>query len=147
MRLSDPPRPEVPAAIAACRRAGIRVMMLTGDHPATARRWPPTSAWATRPPTVVEGATLNRLSDAALLRKMARNAIFARIDPEQKLRLVRVLRAAGEVVVATGDGINDASPCGRRTSVWRWGARLRGGQTGGGHRALGRQFRHHHRGH
>ncbi len=107
VRLYDPPRPEAPAAIAACRRAGVRVAMLTGDHPATAR------SLATRigfdgAAMAVEGHALDTLSDTALARLLQHDVIFARIDPAQKLRIVTVLRRSGEVVVVTGDGINDA---------------------------------------
>jgi sodium/potassium-transporting ATPase subunit alpha len=105
--LHDPPRPEVPAAIAACRRAGIRVIMLTGDHPVTARAVAAAIGLGGDIP-VVEGRQVDGMSDADLLRLTRTNAIFARVDPEQKLRLVQVLRRAGEVVVVTGDGVNDA---------------------------------------
>jgi sodium/potassium-transporting ATPase subunit alpha len=103
----DPPRPEVAAAIAACRSAGIRVAMLTGDHPATARALAAAIGLGGEIP-VVEGRTVDGLSDAALLDRLRTDAIFARVDPGQKLRLVTLLRRSGEVVVVTGDGINDA---------------------------------------
>jgi len=107
VRLHDPPRPEVPAAIAACRRAGIRVIMLTGDHPVTARAVAVAIGLGGDIP-VVEGWQVDGMSDVDLLRLTRTNAVFARVDPEQKLRLVQVLRRAGEVVVVTGDGVNDA---------------------------------------
>lgn len=108
-RFHDPPRREAPAAIAACREAGIRVVMLTGDHPATARFVAAEIGLDDgHGLPVLEGAALDAMSDQAVLRVMQGNAIFARIHPEQKLRVVRLLRAAGEVVVVTGDGINDA---------------------------------------
>ncbi|MEZ4552534.1 MAG: cation-transporting P-type ATPase [Dehalococcoidia bacterium] len=109
VELFDRPRPEVPAAIAACREAGISVVMLTGDHPATARsvaRQVGLDDGTGLP--VTEGTELDAMSDQAVLRLLRGNAIFARIHPEQKLRIVTVLRQAGAVVVVTGDGINDA---------------------------------------
>ncbi len=108
VRLYDPPRPEVPDAIAACQRAGIRVVMLTGDHPATARSVADQIGMSdTELPTFL-GTALDEMSDTAVLRALAGDAIFARIQPEQKLRIVTLLRRSGEVVVVTGDGINDA---------------------------------------
>jgi calcium-translocating P-type ATPase len=109
VRFHDPPRPEVPDAIAACRRAGVRIVMLTGDHPATAmalaRQVGLDSGRSLR---VVEGQALDTLSDRALLTLLQGDVIFARTDPREKLRIVSLLRGAGEVVVVTGDGINDA---------------------------------------
>ena len=107
-RLYDPPRAEVPSAIAACRRAGIRVVMLTGDHPGTARSVAEQVGLDEGDIPVVEGTALDTMSDLAVLRVLQRNAIFARIHPEQKLRIVTLLRGSGEVVAVTGDGINDA---------------------------------------
>lgn len=107
VRFHDPPRPEVPAAIASCRQAGVRVVMLTGDHPATARAVANAVGFGSTIP-LVEGHALAAMSDAELLEVLRRDAIFARIDPEQKLRIVQLLRRSGEVVVVTGDGINDA---------------------------------------
>jgi magnesium-transporting ATPase (P-type) len=106
-RLHDPPRPEVPSALAACRGAGVRVVMLTGDHPATARAVAERVGLGANLP-VVEGPEVDALSDAALLERIRAGAIFARTTPREKLRIVSALRASGEVVVVTGDGINDA---------------------------------------
>ena len=108
VRLHDPPRPEVPAAIAACRRAGIRVVMLTGDLPATAQSVATTIGLSSNDLNICDGATMDRLSDIQLLERLRGDAIFARIDPRQKLRITTLLRRAGEIVVVTGDGINDA---------------------------------------
>ena len=107
VRLHDPPRPEVPAAIAACRRSRVRVVMLTGDHAATARSVA-RAVGLGEDVTVIEGSQLDRLSDRELLLHLHGDALFARIDPGQKLRIVTALRHAGEIVVVTGDGINDA---------------------------------------
>ena len=105
--LSDPVRKSVPAAVAECRRAGIRVVMITGDYPGTAR------AIARQAGIVVDGEILTgpgleSMSDEALAQAVRRIDVFARILPEQKLRLVNALKAAGEVVAMTGDGVNDA---------------------------------------
>jgi P-type Ca2+ transporter type 2C len=104
--LEDPPRPEVPKAVETLQRAGVRVLMLTGDHPATALA----NAKQVGIPTgrVVTGRELEDLSDDELRELAGRASVFARITPEHKLRLVRALASAGEVVAVTGDGVNDA---------------------------------------
>jgi magnesium-transporting ATPase (P-type) len=107
VRLHDPPRPEAAAALAACRRAGVRVVMLTGDHPATAGALARMVGMSDSP-RVFDGSALDSLADAELLELLQSDAVFARIDPGQKLRIVTLLQRAGEVVVVTGDGINDA---------------------------------------
>ncbi len=103
----DPPRPEVPAAIAECRAAGVRVVMLTGDHPATARAIARQVGLSERP-EVITGAQIDTLSDTQLRARMRHVDLCARLQPVQKLRLVQVLRASGDVVAMTGDGVNDA---------------------------------------
>jgi magnesium-transporting ATPase (P-type) len=106
--MDDPPRPEVPEAVARCRRAGIRIVMVTGDSGATAAAVARTIGLV-RHPHVVEGSELAALDDDDLRTRLAeREVVFARIDPEGKLRLARVLRAQGEIVAMTGDGVNDA---------------------------------------
>jgi Ca2+-transporting ATPase len=103
----DPPRPEVPAAIAECRAAGIRVIMMTGDHPATARAIARMVGLSERA-EVVTGAQIDALDDAQLRERLRHVDLCARLQPVQKLRLVQVLRAGGEVVAMTGDGVNAA---------------------------------------
>ncbi|MDE2307950.1 MAG: cation-translocating P-type ATPase [Xanthomonadaceae bacterium] len=103
----DPPRPEVPAAIAECRAAGVRIIMLTGDHPATARAIACRVGLSERP-EVITGPEIEMLDDAALRERMQRVDLCARVQPVQKLRLVQVLRQGGDVVAMTGDGVNDA---------------------------------------
>ena len=103
----DPPRPEVPAAIAECRAAGVRVLMLTGDHPATARAIAQQVGLSERA-EVITGPEIAALDDNALRQRLRHVDLCARLQPEQKLRLVRVLQEAGEVVAMTGDGVNDA---------------------------------------
>ncbi|MBU2767100.1 ATPase [Acidithiobacillus ferrivorans] len=103
----DPPRPEVSAAIAECRAAGIRILMLTGDHPATARAIARLVGLSDRP-EVITGAEIAALDDIGLRQRLLQVDLCARLQPEQKLRLVRVLQQAGDVVAMTGDGVNDA---------------------------------------
>ena len=105
--LADPIRPEVPEAIAAARRAGVRVLMITGDGPLTARSMADQAGLPAGP--VITGAELETLSPEALAERVRTVPVFARVMPQQKLRLVRALQAAGEVVAMTGDGVNDAA--------------------------------------
>jgi Ca2+-transporting ATPase len=121
LALMDPPRTEVPAAIAACREAGIKVTMVTGDSGLTAeaiarqiglldpRESPPGNP-AADPVRVIHGDDLARLSDVQLrqLLRFRSRLVFARMTPQQKLRLVQSYRSLGEVVGVTGDGVNDA---------------------------------------
>ena len=102
----DPIRDSVPAAVAECRDAGIRVVMITGDYPQTARAIAAQAGIGAA--VVLSGAELQRLDDAALSARVKTCQVFARILPEQKLRIVEALKANGEVVGMTGDGVNDA---------------------------------------
>jgi Ca2+-transporting ATPase len=104
--LSDPLRPGVPEAVAQCRSAGIRVVMITGDYPATAEAIGAEAGFA--PGDILTGETIAALDDAALTRRMATTAICARTVPTQKLRIVEALKACGDIVAMTGDGVNDA---------------------------------------
>ncbi len=104
--LVDPVRDAVPAAVAECRAAGIRVVMITGDYPETARAIG--RSVGIDAVDVVTGAEVAAMTDAELQQRSRAVSIFARMVPEQKLRLVRALRAEGEVVAMTGDGVNDA---------------------------------------
>jgi Ca2+-transporting ATPase len=121
LALYDPPRPEVPEAIRQCHQAGIKVTMVTGDYGLTAQaiaqqigllqpaggEGPGSGA---DPVRVIEGANLDLIGDVQLrqLLKYRTRLVFARMAPEQKLRLVQAYRALGEVVAVTGDGVNDA---------------------------------------
>lgn len=105
--LSDPLRPGVPDAVQECYRAGIRVVMITGDYPVTAQGIA-RQAGLQHSETFLTGADLACLSDAELRQKVEETDIFARVVPEQKLRIVTALKANGEVVAMTGDGVNDA---------------------------------------
>ncbi|OPF89887.1 Calcium-transporting ATPase 1 [Rhodopseudomonas palustris] len=104
--LADPLRAAVPAAVADCRAAGIRVVMITGDYPATAQAIARQAGIDAE--TCVTGEEIAALDDAALAERLRRATVFARIMPEQKLRIVQALKADGEVVAMTGDGVNDA---------------------------------------
>ncbi|MDL2338410.1 MAG: HAD-IC family P-type ATPase, partial [Pseudomonadota bacterium] len=106
--LSDPLRAQVPGAIAECRAAGIRVVMITGDYPATARAIAHLAGLAESAGEVLSGDEMSTLSDDTLRQRMATVAVCARIAPEQKLRIVQALKANGEIVAMTGDGVNDA---------------------------------------
>jgi Ca2+-transporting ATPase len=110
----DPPRPEVPDAVARARAAGIRVVMITGDHPATALA----VAHLIGIPgvRVLTGEDLADYEGAALIEALGEVNVFARVRPEQKLQLVELLQAQGEIVAMTGDGVNDA-PALKRSDV------------------------------
>ncbi len=104
----DPPRPRAIAAVRTCHAAGIRVKMITGDHPGTALAIARLLGIAGEGARALTGAELARLDAAALRRAASEVDVFARVEPEQKLRLVQALQADGEVVAMTGDGVNDA---------------------------------------
>ena len=106
--LIDPPRMEVPAAVASCRSAGITPIMITGDHPATARAIAQRLGFVDEDATVIEGRELARLSTAELEQCLSRVRVFARVTPEQKIDIVKALQAKGEFTAMTGDGVNDA---------------------------------------
>jgi cation-transporting ATPase F len=115
--MSDPPRPEAIQAVAACRRAGIRVIMITGDHQRTAQAiaesfdlHDPASdlAEANSTPRVMTGHTLAAIPDADVGDAVGVTDVFARVTAEQKLRIVLALQAQGHVTAMTGDGVNDA---------------------------------------
>ncbi|HKY36598.1 MAG TPA: HAD-IC family P-type ATPase, partial [Polyangiaceae bacterium] len=103
--LWDAPRPEAKAAVRAARRAGVRVLMITGDHPATARAV--AAAVGIEASRVVQGDQMT-VADAEVDRLLAGCNVFARMQPEHKLRLIERLQAQGEIVAMTGDGLNDA---------------------------------------
>jgi len=107
LAFEDPVRASVPAAVAQARRAGIEVAMITGDHAATALAIARQAGIDTAAGAVT-GAQLRAMDDAALAQVVGRVRVFARVAPEDKLRLVQALRASGETVAMTGDGVNDA---------------------------------------
>lgn len=105
--LEDPIRPDVPRAIAECKSAGIRVVMMTGDHAATALAIARQAGLGTDAP-VISGSELADMGDDVLQKRIETANIFCRVQPDQKLRLVRAFQARGDVVAMTGDGVNDA---------------------------------------
>ncbi len=104
--LADPLRASVPAAVAQCKSAGIKVIMITGDYPATALSIARDAGIGGN--AVIDGTELAAMSDTALARTVQTTSVFARILPEQKLRIVKALQASGAIVAMTGDGVNDA---------------------------------------
>jgi len=116
--LADPLRPEIPEAVAQARSAGIRVVMITGDYPATAQAIAraaglhvpvdQTAGADAESPWLLTGERLHQLDDLVLQQRMRAVSVCARIAPTQKLRIVQALKASGEVVAMTGDGVNDA---------------------------------------
>ncbi|MBI4499181.1 MAG: HAD-IC family P-type ATPase [Chloroflexi bacterium] len=106
--MMDPPRAGVRGAIAGCREAGMRVVMITGDHAVTARAIGRELGLAGDDAPVLTGADLERMDDPTLRQRVGDVVIYARVAPEHKLRVVRALQRRGEVVAVTGDGVNDA---------------------------------------
>jgi Ca2+-transporting ATPase len=111
--LADPLRAGIPEAVQQCQQAGIRVVMITGDYPATAlaiaqaaQIAPAAQAKGTQP--LINGSEIDALSDTELQQRMQTVRVCARISPQQKLRIVQALKASGEIVAMTGDGVNDA---------------------------------------
>ena len=104
----DPPRPEARAAVAACRTAGIRPVMVTGDHRATGLAIARQLGLARAHDRAIEGRELEAMPEQDLRAELDRIAVFARVHPAQKLRIVKALQARGEIVAMTGDGVNDA---------------------------------------
>ncbi len=106
--LADPVRPTVVSALKECHAAGIRVVMITGDYPATAAAIAEQIGLTVGSGGIITGTELGKMDDATLRERIRHANIFARMVPEQKLRLVNALKANGEVVAMTGDGVNDA---------------------------------------
>lgn len=105
----DPPRPAVAAAVQACHRAGIRIIMITGDYGLTAESIARKIGIVQSPhPRIISGSDLETLDDATLTTYLKEEVIFARAAPEHKLRVVKTLQSLGHVVAVTGDGVNDA---------------------------------------
>ena len=149
--MADPPRPEVTAAVAACREAGVRVIVVTGDHPNTAAAVARDVGITGPHPAILTGQQVAAMSEQELESVLAegRDLIFARSSPEDKLRIAEILQENGEVVAMTGDGVNDA-PALRRADIGvamgrRHGCRPRGVDHGADRRQL-RNDRDRHRG-
>ncbi len=114
--MTDPPRSAVPEALASCRRAGIRVVMITGDHAATASTIAERIGLADPGTAVLAGSEIAELDDEALADRLEGCAVVARATPTDKLRVVRGLQQRGNLVAVTGDGVNDA-PALRRADL------------------------------
>lgn len=115
--MMDPPRPEVTEAVSTCRKAGVRMVMITGDYGLTAESLARRIGLLTAPnPLILTGADLELLNDIEIQGMLEKEVIFARMAPEHKLRLVAAFQARGDVVAVTGDGVNDA-PALRKADV------------------------------
>lgn len=106
--MADPPRKEAKEAVAMCRRAGIKTVMITGDHAATAKAVAAETGILRKGDTLMTGSEIDALSDELLRKKIKTCRVFARVTPAHKVRIVKALRSLGEVVAMTGDGVNDA---------------------------------------
>ncbi len=106
--MMDPPREEAAVAIREAHRAGIRIIMITGDHPRTAARIAADLGIGEAGQTVLNGLELDALDDTALTKAVGKTSVYARVSPAHKLRIVAALQADGQVVAMTGDGVNDA---------------------------------------
>ncbi|VVB53107.1 Potassium-transporting ATPase ATP-binding subunit [uncultured archaeon] len=104
--MMDPPRPEVAEAVARCKAAGIRPIIITGDHPLTAKAVAKEIGLETK--GVLSGVELDALSEAELHKKVLEVSVYARVSPEHKLRIIHALKKHGHIVAMTGDGVNDA---------------------------------------
>lgn len=106
--MSDPPRQQVYGAVAQCRKAGIRIIMITGDHIATAKAIAEKLKIMKPGDKAATGAQLDQMTDEQLRREIGKYSVFARVSPEHKVRIVKALRSTGAVTAMTGDGVNDA---------------------------------------
>ncbi len=106
--ISDPPRREALPAVQQCRRAGIQVVMVTGDHAATAAAIAKQVGIMTGRERVISGRELEAMSDEELTHELPTIRVFARVTPEQKLRIIKAFKARGDIAAMTGDGVNDA---------------------------------------
>ncbi|MEJ5186039.1 MAG: cation-translocating P-type ATPase, partial [Candidatus Geothermincolales bacterium] len=106
--MMDPPRPEVYRALELCRKAGIEVVMITGDHPTTAMAIARELAILSGDKELVTGSELAAMADEELEERVERIAVYARVSPADKVKIVRAWKAKGKVVAMTGDGVNDA---------------------------------------
>lgn len=113
--MMDPPRPEVKEAIHRCRQAGIRTLMITGDHPATAKAVAE-EIGLTQKGRIITGNDLEQMDPGTLMKIVGQVDVYARVSPNHKLMLVRALKRRGEIVAMTGDGVNDA-PAVKESSI------------------------------
>ena len=108
MGIIDPPRPEAIKSIESCKKAGLKTIMITGDHQTTALSIAKTLGIAKNEKQVLTGSELNKLTDAELAKIINHYCVFARVTPEHKLKIVKALKSNGNIVAMTGDGVNDA---------------------------------------
>ena len=108
MGMIDPPRPEVKDAVEECKEAGIRTVMITGDHLTTAKAIATDLGILTEGTKAIQGAELDKISDEDLKNKVKEISVYARVSPEHKVRIVKAWQANGDIVAMTGDGVNDA---------------------------------------
>ncbi|MFZ9594966.1 MAG: cation-translocating P-type ATPase [Bdellovibrionia bacterium] len=106
--LMDPPRKKTKEVIEVCHQAGIRIVMMTGDHPHTAQAIAQKLGISSSASELITGAELRSLSDEALQRRVLQISVYARVTPDQKIRIIEALKKKGQIVAMTGDGINDA---------------------------------------
>lgn len=118
--MSDPPRPEIYAAIKKCHNASIKIIMVTGDSSLTAKSIAVKIGLTSDKARVVTGTELDAMSKAELKQALAGEIIFARVAPEQKYKIVSTLQEMGEIVASTGDGVNDAPALKRPILAWQW---------------------------
>lgn len=108
MGIEDPPRPEAAKAVAVCKKAGIRPVMITGDHAGTALSIAKRTGIADEHSRVMTGAELDKISDASLAEHIHEYSVFARVTPAHKVKIVKAFQKNGEITAMTGDGVNDA---------------------------------------
>lgn len=108
MGIFDPPRPEAISSIKTCKKAGLKTIMITGDHPATAFSIAKTLGIANHKNQVLTGTELNHLTEKDLSKIINKYSVFARVTPENKLMIIKALKLNGNIVAMTGDGVNDA---------------------------------------
>jgi Ca2+-transporting ATPase len=104
----DPPRPEALEAIKGCKKAGIKVVMITGDHAVTAKAIGEMLEISDKRSKVLSGKEIEKMSDEELFLQVKETSVYARVSPEHKLRIVEQFKRHGEIVAVTGDGVNDA---------------------------------------
>ena len=137
----DPPRPEAKEAVAVCRQAGIKPVMITGDHVVTASAIAKELGILQDGDEAITGAELDTMDDAALERRVRGISVYARVSPENKIRIVHAWQKTGEIVSMTGDGVNDA-PALKSGGYWLRNGDHRNGccKGRGGYYTDGRQF-------
>ena len=118
----DPPRPEAAVAVATCRQAGIKPVMITGDHVVTASAIARELGILTESDRAITGLELDAMSDDELDREVEHIAVYARVSPENKIRIVRAWQRKEQIVAMTGDGVNDAPALKAADIAVQWGS-------------------------